>query len=392
MTAVPAYERNPYLIRLEVEVLDVGDLEGRPWAVLDDTILYPVGGGQPADHGRLDELPVVDVQRIEGVVHHFLETPVAPGAAVLTLDWRRRHDHMQQHSAQHLLSALARERLGWATRSFHLGPETSDIEFDAAAPSEEDLGALENAATEQIVAGRPITSRRVSPEAYAELEVRSRGLPSGHLGDIRLVEIEGVDLNTCGGTHLRSTSEIEAVKILGTERLRGGTRVQWVAGGRVRRRLAAHEARNAELRALFDSDDAGLVEIAKGKLDQLGEARRRTRHLESLLTEARVDILAAGEDPIVVAHFEQAEGGFLQQVARSLLERAPAKACLLTASGEKGSFFLLAAGTESAVDAAGLGPRVAEILDGKGGGKGSIFQGKAGSLERLEQAEALLLS
>ncbi len=387
---IATYEQDPYLTRLDVEVVFVGEIDGRPYAVLDDTLLYPEGGGQPADRGRLGAVAVLDVQQEQGEIRHFLEAPLEPGAAVLELDWPRRYDHMQQHTAQHLLSALALARFGWATRSFHLGPQTSDIELDAAALSDDQLTALEDAALAEIVAGRPITTRRVSPELYAKLDVRSRGLPAGHSGDVRLVEIQGIDLNTCGGTHLGTTGEIEAVKLLRAEKLRGGSRVHWVAGRRLRRRLAGHEARNAEMRRLFDSDDASLVEIAGLKLEQLDAGRRRIRQLEGRLAEARVDALATSDEPLVSAHFDDAEGGFLRQLGRALLERAPAKACLLTASGTKGSFFLVATGSESSLDAGRIGPRVAELLDGRGGGAGAVFQGKAGSLERRSEAEAWL--
>lgn len=389
-TTTLSYEEHPYLTELQVDVISTGEMEGRPTAVLDDTLLYPEGGGQPADHGRLGEVMVVDVRRVEDTIHHLLDGPVRPGPATLVLDWQRRYDHMQQHTVQHLLSALALERFGWATRSFHLGTETSDIEFDAPALAADQLAALEDAAMTEIVAGRSITARRVSPTEYADLDVRSRGLPAGHSGDIRLVEIEGIDLNTCGGTHLESTAEIEAVKILRCEKLRGGSRVHWVAGRRLRRRLGGLEARATELRGLFDSDEANLVEIAGLKLDQLAASRRRIRHLEGLLAEARVDGLVAGEEAMVSAHFEDADGGFLRQLARPLLERAPAKVCLLTASGEKGSFFLVAAGDESPLSAGSIGPQIAELLEGRGGGAGTVFQGKAGSLARRTEAEAAL--
>jgi Ser-tRNA(Ala) deacylase AlaX len=387
---IPSYERDPYLTRLDIEVVRVGDTDGRPWAVLDDTLLYPEGGGQPADRGRLGGVAVLDVQRVEGKIRHLLEAPVEPGPARLTLDWERRYDHMQQHTAQHLLSALALERFGWATRSFHLGAETSDIELDTPPPGDDALAALEDATAAEIAAARPIATRRVSPQEYADLDVRSRGLPAGHTGDIRLVQIEGIDLNTCGGTHLRSTAEIGAVKLLRAEPLRGGCRVHWVAGRRLRRRLAAHEERAARLRDLFDSDDAALVEIAAMKLEQLAGGRRRIRHLERQLAVATADRLAANEETVASAHFDDADGGFLQQIGRALVERAPAGACLLTASGESGIFFLVAAGQTSHLDAVALGPRVAELLGGRGGGAGPVFQGKAGSLERRDEALALL--
>jgi Ser-tRNA(Ala) deacylase AlaX len=293
MDTIYAFEREPYRRELEVEVLEVGEEKGRAHAVLDDTILYPEGGGQPSDRGRLGDVEVLEVQKSDDLLRHYLASPVVTGPTTLELDWERRYDHMQQHTAQHLLSSISLARFGWKTRSFHIGPETSDIELDIEPPPSRDLEALEAEVAQAIVGARSITCRRVTREEYEQLEVRSRGLPDGHTGDIRLVEIEGVDLNTCGGTHLASTAEVEAVKILRAEPLRGGCRLYWVAGKRVRRRLGRHEARNAELRHLLDTGDEELVSAAALKLEQLGLARRRVRELESEVAGAVVEGLLA---------------------------------------------------------------------------------------------------
>ena len=213
MTTLPAYERDPWLRELDVEVLETGVEAGRAWARLSDTVLFPEGGGQPADGGWLGEVPVDDVQRREGEVVHYLASAVAPGPGTLRLDWTRRFDHMQQHTAQHLLSALAADRFGWETTSFHLGEVTSDVELAVAALPPAGLAELEEAIAAEVRAARPVSTRRVPPEALPGLAVRSRGLPAGHVGDVRLVEIAGLDLNTCGGTHLASTAEIECVAL-----------------------------------------------------------------------------------------------------------------------------------------------------------------------------------
>ncbi|MCM3876325.1 MAG: alanyl-tRNA editing protein, partial [Thermoanaerobaculia bacterium] len=109
----PAYEREPYRTSLETSILETGDDGGRPWAVLGDTVCYPEGGGQPADHGVLNGIAVHDVQKAGasgdksgGQIRHYLAAPVAPGPARVQLDWERRFDHMQQHTGQHLLSAV----------------------------------------------------------------------------------------------------------------------------------------------------------------------------------------------------------------------------------------------------------------------------------------------
>lgn len=373
-----------------------GGADDRSWLLLDDTILYPEGGGQPADRGSLDGLEIVDVQTVEGVIRHYLAAgadPPEPGhEGRLRLDWTRRFDHMQQHTAQHLLTAVAADRFGWRTTSFHLGSERCDIEVAA-----DDLGAderrrLEEEVAAEVRAARAVRSRRVPPAVYESMEVRTRGLPEGHVGDVRLVEIEGLDLNTCGGTHLVSTAEIESVKLLDTEPVRSGTRLYWVAGGRVRRLLADHEARSAELRRVLETADEDLADMARLKLDRLGEAERQVRRLEGALAAevARRLITTGGE--VAEVHFEDTGGGFLKEVARSLLEQAPDRLGLLTASGPSGHLFAVVVGPDAGIDVEQPGADVARLLEGRGGGSRGIFQGKAGSLDRRGDAVALLAS
>ena len=387
---MPAYERDPYLKELVTEVLEIGTEGGVPFAVLADTVLYPEGGGQPADRGRLGEVEVTDVQRREGTVRHFLARPVEPGPVTVRLDWARRFDHMQQHTGQHLLTAVAADRFGWPTTAFHLGERICDVELGVAALAAADLEALEAAVAEKIRAALAVSTRRVTQAEFAALAVRTRGLPAGHEGDVRLVEIAGADLNTCGGTHVRSTAEIEVIKLLGAEPMRGGTRLTFVAGGRVRERLGAHEARNARLRTLFGAPDEEIVAVAEAKLEQLQAAEKRARGLEEELAGALAVALAASPDRVVNAHFEGKDAAFLQALGRSLVESAPTKVALLTASDGARSFFAVAAGEEIGLDVQAAGREVAALLAGRGGGAGRVFQGKAGTLAEREGAVARL--
>ncbi len=400
MSQIRAYEREPYRQDLEVEVIAAGDDRDRPWAELDDTVLYPEGGGQPADRGRLEAVAssrragveVIDVQRVGDALRHYLDAPAALGPATLCLDWDRRFDHMQQHTAQHLLTAIAADRFGWQTTSFHLqaGPDnTCAIGLDAPALAAADLAALEAAVAEEVRAGRAVTGRRVEPDSLSSaplpvdvdgLTVRSRGLPAGHTGSVRLVEIAGLDLNTCGGTHLASTAEIECLKLLGAEPKRGGCLLRWIAGGRVRRRLGAWETRGAELRRLLGAGDDELARVAALKLDQLKDTHRRQRTLEGRLAEAVAESLAAASELVVEAHFEDGDMALLQPIARRFATSAHPGLALLTAAGGQGAFFVVAAGGGCQLDLRSAGGRVAEALGGRGGGSGSIFQGKAESL------------
>lgn len=388
MSTVYAFERTPYVSEIQVQVLETGTEAGRDWAVLDDTVLYPGGGGQPPDQGRLGDARVTDVARVGGAIRHYLDRPTHTGRLRLFLDWERRFDHMQQHTAQHVITAVALDRFHWETTSFHLGAAVSDIELDVPSLSAEDLGVLERKVMEVVRAALPVRARRGSFEEYVRLDVRGRGLPDHHEGDVRLVEIQGVDVTTCGGTHLSSTAEIEAVKLLGSEPMRGGTRLHWVAGGRVRERLGEHEERNRALRGIVGTSDDELADAVGAKLDQLRETLKRAGALEAALADETATRLLASEGTLAEAHFEPGEPSFAQAVARAFAARGRGRVVFLTSIGEKGAFFVLAAGADAPLDVAEAGSEVAALLAGRGGGAGSFFQGRVGSLERRPDALA----
>ena len=387
------YELEPCRTRLSTRVLDQG-VTSQPWAVLSDTLFYPEGGGQPSDQGRLGNAQVLAVRRRQGVIVHYLDRSVPIGEVELQLDWTRRFDHMQQHTGQHLLSALALDRFGWPTTAFHLGREQSDIEVETPLPVSERLDELEEAVAGEIRAARPITARRVSAEQLARIQVRSRGLPEGHTGSIRLVEIEGIDVNTCGGTHLASTAEVESLKILGAESLRGGTRIFYVAGRRVRGCLGRHEERNSRLRKLLATGDDRLAATVGLKLEELKQALRRQRALESDLASAVAEMLASRAGPLVETHFEGMGMRFLQRVQREFSRRRTDCLLFLTSQDSQdenpGAIFLLVAGSELGLNLTSLGGQVTEVLRGRGGGSGRIFQGKATSLKPRAKALAVL--
>lgn len=389
---IVAYEQQPYARGLDVEVQVIGQEGGRLYAVLDDTVLFPEGGGQPADHGQLNGpaaggVAVVDVQKQDGEVRHFFEGDLQLGAARLELDWQRRYDHMQQHSAQHVLTAVAADRFGWATTSFHLRADVCDVELDVESLSSEDLARLEESVMEEVRAARPIKARRVSKDDLEELPLRTRGLPDGHQGDVRLVEIDGLDLNNCGGTHLASTAEIEALQLLGTESRRGGTRLLWVAGGRVRARLRRAEACQGELRRVLGTSDDELVDTCKLKLDQLRQAEKRIAALKNEMADLRLADLLSRSGPWIEHHFEDADLLFLQRMARAFVPLAAGRRLFLTASRGDSHAFVLARGEDDLLDVSSLGGRIAELLGGRGGGRGTLFQGKAQGKESMAQRE-----
>lgn len=385
-----AYHRDCRLTELATEVVATGEEDGSPFVVLADTLFYPEGGGQPADHGRIGEAEVLDVQKHGEEIRHFLSRPVAPGPVRLELDWTRRWDHMQQHTGQHVLTAVALRDFGWRTTAFHLGDESSDIELDVPSLDRDDLDRLEEKVASEIKAARPVSYRTADVGDFERLGVRSRLLPEGFEGTVRLVDIEGLDLNTCGGTHCRSTAEIGLLCLLGTEPMRGGTRIFFVAGDRIRRRMAAHEDRNLHLRSLLDTGDEKLSEVVALRLDREKELARTVRRLNEELADAAAVSLCADDSPLLDAHWEDRDMAFLQRVGRAVVGSAPDQRALLTSESPDGVIFLVVAGKSSGVSLEEIGPKIAETLGGRGGGRGTIFQGKAESLANRDEALQIL--
>lgn len=358
--------------------------DGQWEVVLDRSLFYPEGGGQPADLGWIGDARVLDVQAVDGVIRHRTDAPVQ-GPVQARVDGERRLDHMQQHSAQHLISALAEDRFGLATVGFHLGAESTTIDFDKTLMPAAQAGLLA-AVDEAIQADHAITGRAVEAAELDGLGVRSRGLPEGLVGPVRLVEIDGLDLNTCGGTHVVSTGGLHLVVFHRTERHKGGTRLSFLAGGRAVRALRACLTRQDALSRLLTAGPIECVGIVENLLQQ---AKQEARNRTALLSEL-ADLLGASvaADPSTVQHLHRAEAnaGLLKGIADAALARRPDLLLLLT-GGEGAGVFLLAGPAE---EVARRGADIAAALDGRGGGRSGRFQGKGSRVGAAVGRAALL--
>ncbi|HET8650022.1 MAG TPA: alanyl-tRNA editing protein, partial [Gemmatimonadales bacterium] len=189
------------------------------------------------------------------------------------IDWQRRYDHMQQHTGQHLLSAVLADRFGWATTSVHFGPVSSTIDLATDSAEPEQLREAELAANRIIAEARPVTVSFESADAAADLRKAS-----SRTGTLRIITIADTDRSACGGTHVSSTAELAPLLIRRAERAKRAVRVEFVCGERALRRARAdYEALTAAGRLLTVSPDEvpGAVELLQGQFRDAASARRR---------------------------------------------------------------------------------------------------------------------
>src|ERR1700739_2648003 len=222
---------------LPAEAVAFGSGPQPTWEVLlGRTAFYPTSGGQPNDLGRLGEARVLDVRDDGEEIAHIVDRELSPGAVDGCVDWGRRFDHMQQHTGQHLLSAMLQERFGLPTVSFHLGGEVCTIALRGPEPSADALRGAQRAANAAIFEDRPVNVRYGTADQLARLGVRKEVDREGLL---RAIEIEAADLQPCGGTHVKSTGQIGLVLVRRCTKMRQDWRVEFACGHRAERLASA---------------------------------------------------------------------------------------------------------------------------------------------------------
>lgn len=246
------YFDEPYLVRFAAHVVATRGHQ----VALDRSAFYPEGGGQPADHGMLGGVPVTDVQVDDDhIIWHSLSGPLDTDEVIGTIDWPRRHDHMQQHHGQHLLSAAFEELFQLPTVSFHLGAESSTIDLVAATITAGEVEAVEARVNQVIWEDRPITAMFLSREELGQIPLRK---PPTVEGPVRIVSVPDFDHSACGGTHPSATGAVGLLHIRRLEKRGGEMRVEFVCGNRALRDLRQkHEL----LDRLARASSVGLDEL-----------------------------------------------------------------------------------------------------------------------------------
>jgi alanyl-tRNA synthetase len=347
------------------------------WGVfLDQTLLYPTSGGQPNDRGKLGDANVFDVRENDDErILHVVDRPVELGRIDGCVDWPRRFDHMQQHTGQHLLSAVFQERFGLVTVSFHLGETVSTIDLRGPQPSPLILEGAARAANAVIFEDREITVRYGTAEQFAELGVRKR---VDREGILRAIEITGIDLQPCGGTHLRHTGQLGLILIRSCTKIRQDWRVEFLCGGRAESAARADRELINHLSAQLKCAPHELNTSVERLLAEREAAAKRLKVLLPKVAESEAASLLLASTPradglrVIAHHVSNAEPDYLQHLATALA-RTPDVVVLL-ADQQTGSL-VFAKNPKVTKDMSGLLKKVFEQFPGKGGGTKEFARG-----------------
>ena len=355
---------------------------------LDRTAFYPTSGGQPYDLGWLAGVAVRDVVDEGDRIAHLLTAPVEEGLVECAIDWPRRFDHMQQHTGQHLLSAVFEEMFHLRTVSFHLGAESSTIDLEGGTLDGQAAAAAEMRANEIVWEDRPV---RMAYEDAANAQGLRK--PSDREGTLRIISIEGLDRSACGGTHVRTTGEIGAVLLRKLEKVRQTVRVEFLCGDRaVRRARGDYEALN-RIAQLFSSSPDEAPEMVEAQQETARGAEKFRRKLElDLATYQGKELYqqtSPGADGLrrVVRRATTGSLEELRALATNFI--AQPKAVFMASLSDPPSV-LLAASADSGVDAGQVLKAALAEAGGRGGGTARMAQGSVPQATLLEQVLAKL--
>ena len=388
-------------------VAPVSPEESRPTVILRETAFYPTSGGQVHDTGWLaldgdERLRVTEVADAEdGRIVHYLEAPAKlplAGAAVHgSIDLERRRDHMQQHSGQHVLSAAFVELYQMSTVSFHMGEDYCSIDLATPSVSSRQIEGAEKRANQIIFENRPVRIRYVSRAEAEKLGLRK--LPPAERDELRLVEVADFDVSACGGTHVGASGQIGSIVLRKSERVRQGTRVEFVCGERAVRMARRDYGALSDAAALFSAQLWDVPEQIRKSIEESKLVRKQKDDALDELAELMA-LAALHNQPetngrkIVVRAFSDRDINFAKLFAQKVTRAAtPAIALVASTVDPPGMVFAQTptqtpgAATGATADMGALLKQVLSSVGGRGGGSRDFAQGgvPAGSTINVEQ-------
>ena len=391
------YYDDAYRTEFEAIVLDVFECEEGYDVVLDQTMFYPEGGGQPADRGTLSTgettVEVTDVQIEDGVIRHHTDEDPGKGEFVTgQIDVERRRRLMRHHTATHVVIDAARSVLGEHVRQAGAQKGTDSSRIDIThyeRLDRETVEEIERRANERVMADLHVhqewPDRHEAEETYG-FDLYQGGIPAGQ--NIRLIHV-GEDVQACGGTHVARTGEIGAIKIRSTERVQDGVeRLTFAAGEAAVEHVQAMER---SLLAAADTFDVSPAEVPATAERFFEEWKDRGKQIEQLKEDLAAARAAEGGDERRVA-----VGDWEAVVKRLDVDmdelRATANALsgegvvAIVGSGHDGAQFVVAAPEGAPVNAGAVVSELADRVGGGGGGPPDFAQGGGPDVDALDEA------
>lgn len=353
----------------EALVLDCEEQgDGKFSVVLDRTAFFPNEGGQACDTGSIGGGRVLSVDERDGVIYHTLDRALNEGGIVAgEIDFAVRMRKMQNHTAEHIVSGIIHRLYGYDNVGFHLGDGYMTADFDGEL-TEEDIRKVELLANEAVFDCRSVRTYYPDADELGALEYRSK---QGIEGEVRIVEIDGVDMCACCAPHVENTGEVGIIKILDYIRYKGGMRLNILAGYDA---LEDYKSRYEQIRRVSMAISAKQSEIAEGVerlLEESGKLKGRISELKRDIMQYKLDMLEPTENSICL--FDDGDDMLsIRNFVNEAVKRTNRVCAVFVGDEVSGYKYIMASET---VDLKAVLGEINQRLSGKGGGSAKMIQG-----------------
>ena len=379
-TTVKLYDTDSYLKEFTATVVSCEQKNDTTYRiVLDQTAFFPEGGGQTGDLGWLNDVEVIDTREKAGVVYHETRVPMEPGTqAAGKIDFAVRYDKMQQHTGEHILSGIVCATYGYNNVGFHLSTEITTLDFDGELSAEQ-VRDLEVKANEMIHANIPVQVKFPTKEELGNMDYRSKIEIEGQ---VRIVEIPGVDRCACCAPHVKMTGEVGLIKIVSCDRHRGGCRLTIVCGMRALKDYQQKQESVGKVSAALSAKPDKIAEAVAHLQEQQAKLREQLNHIQAMYLEGKLEKISA-QDKYVCIFEESLDSVAMRNFVNGAMERCDGVCGAFIGNDECGYHYILGSKT---VDVREISKNLNAQFHGKGGGKPQMVQGSLnGSAKEIKE-------
>lgn len=343
--------------------------------LLDRTAFFPEGGGQFGDRGWLDGVEVSDTHEKEGLIWHETEAPLEVGTIVQgKLDFPERFVRMQQHTGEHMISGIVHRLFGYDNVGFHLGADVTTLDFNGEL-TEEQVRRVEDEANQAVFADLPVQVLYPAKEELKGLDYRSKIEIEGQ---VRLVQIPGIDLCACCAPHTKTTGEVGLIKILSCDRHRGGCRMVMVSGMRALWDYRRKQRSVTEVSVALSAPPEGIGEAVLHLKEQQGRLREQVNRMQAVHLKQKLSEITP-EDRNVCIFEEEMDNIAVRNFVNDAMERCGGICGAFVGNDQDGYRYILGSRT---VDLRAFCKELNARFQGKGGGKPEMVQGSLRGTEK----------
>ena len=381
MSTFELYYSHPYKTDFEADIIsiDACDTEKSTYKViLNQTLFFPEAGGQSCDKGEIifgNITTVVENVQIDkdGIITHYIHSssPLDTKSLVDTgikgrIDWEHRFSNMQQHSGEHIFSGIVHEKYGYDNVGFHLSDNSVTMDYNGYL-SPDDVAEIEALVNKVIAGNVDIDCSFPRNNELESIDYRCKGELSG---DVRIVEIKGVDICACCCPHVAKTGEIGLLKVISSIKYKGGTRLSILCGFRALEYFSSLQADMNELRVLLSSELSEVVNNVAAIKNERDELKIKLREANKAKLISEIDHLPNSAKALIFT--DEVDAKSQREALNYLIERRDNYCGILVGDDKKGYSYLIGS---NSLDSTLIGERLKESLGTKGGGKKEMIQG-----------------